>query len=139
MTCYGELSVRINAPIRAVITASFAAAMTAGLLAAPVLSAPAQAASGRASAKPARLPLSAAQMRADQRRLDAAQRATTSLTGMARTAAGAPLADICVTAYGPSGARTAITRSDGLFLLSGDRKSTRLNSSHVESSYAVFC
>jgi hypothetical protein len=108
-------------PIRAVITASFAAAMTAGLLAAPVLATTAQAASGRATAKPARLPLSAAQMRADQRRLDAAQRATTSLTGMARTVAGAPLADICVTAYGPSGARTAITRTDGLFLISGLR------------------
>src|SRR5207302_4310858 len=39
---------------------------------------------------------------------------------------------------------TAITRLDareriGLFLLDIDRKSTRLNSSHVEISYAVFC
>jgi hypothetical protein len=121
MTCYGEQSVRIYVPIRAVITASFAAAMTAGLVAAPMLATPAQAASGQATAKPARLPLSAAQMRADQRRLDAAQRATASLTGLARTATGAPLADICVTAYGPSGARTAVTRNDGLFLLSGLR------------------
>src|SRR5688572_32424299 len=27
----------------------------------------------------------------------------------------------------------------GWFLLAGDRKSTRLNSSHSQSSYAVFC
>src|SRR5437773_9780866 len=28
---------------------------------------------------------------------------------------------------------------DGLLLCSGDRKSTRLNSSHITISYAVFC
>ncbi len=127
MTCYGEPSVRIYVPIRAVVTASFAAIMTAGLLAAPVLAttglaSSAQAATGqRAAAKPAKLPLTAAQMRASQRRLDAAQRATTSLTGLVKTAAGAPLADVCVTAYGPSGATTAATRSDGRFLISGLR------------------
>ena len=113
---------RIYVPIRAVVTASFAAVMTAGLLAAPVLATSAQAATGqRAAAKPARLPLTAAQMRASQRRLDAAQRSTTALTGLVKTAAGAPLADICVTAYGPSGATTAATRSDGRFLISGLR------------------
>src|SRR5690349_22460205 len=31
------------------------------------------------------------------------------------------------------------TPFDNLFLNTGDRKSTRLNSSHVEISYAVFC
>src|SRR5438874_12084303 len=40
-----------------------------------------------------------------------------------------------------SGARRAALARVGLFsaLQSGDRKSTRLNSSHVEISYAVFC
>ena len=122
MTCYGEPSVRISVPIRAVITASFAAAITAGLLAAPVwqLGAchsgagrqqPGGAHAKRAgtSRKPGRLPLPAAQLRADQRRLDAAQGTTSSLTGLARTAAGAPLAAICVTAYGPAGAKAAVT------------------------------
>jgi hypothetical protein len=114
--------VRIYVPIRAVITASFAVVMTAGLFAAPALATPAQAASTHASAvKPARLPVSAARVRADQRRFDAAQRTRTSLTGLVRTAAGAPLADICVTAYGPSGATTAVTRSNGRFLLNGLR------------------
>jgi Carboxypeptidase regulatory-like domain len=123
--------VRFSVPIRAVITASFAAAMTAGLLAAPVLAAPALAAGSQAAAhagrsqaravKPARLPLSAAQLQADQQRLDAAKRATSSLTGLARTATGAPLAGVCVTAYGPAGAKSAVTQSDGRFLISGLR------------------
>jgi hypothetical protein len=122
MTCYGEPSLRIHVPIRAVVTASFAVVMTAGLFAAPVLATPAQAASTHPSTvKPARPPLSAAQVRADQRRFDAAQRTRTSLTGLVRTAAGAPLADICVTAYGPSGTTTAVTRSNGRFLLNGLR------------------
>ncbi len=109
---------RIYVPIRAVITASFAAVMTAGLIAAPVLATSAQAASTRASAtKPARLPLSAARVRADQRRFDAAQQARISLTGLVRTATGAPVADVCVTAYGPAGATTAVTKSNGRFLI----------------------
>ena len=113
---------RIYVPIRAVITATFAAVMTAGLFAAPALAAPAQAASAHASAtKPARLPLSAAQVRADQRRYDAAQQSRTALTGVVRTATGAPLADVCVTAYGPAGATTAVTKSDGRFLINGVR------------------
>jgi Carboxypeptidase regulatory-like domain len=118
--------VRIYVPIRAGITASFATVMTAGLFAAPVLATPAQAASTHASAhasatKPARLPLSAAQLRADQRRYDVAQQPRASLTGLVRTATGAPLADVCVTAYGPSGAITAVTRSNGRFLINGVR------------------
>ena len=109
-------------PIRAVITASFAAVMTAGLFAAPVLATSAQAASAHASAaKPTRLPLSAAQVRADQRRYDAAQQPGTSLAGLVRTATGAPLADVCVTAYGPAGATTAVTKSNGRFLINGVR------------------
>src|SRR5690606_40157330 len=32
-----------------------------------------------------------------------------------------------------------LTPSDGRFMLRKDRKSTRLNSSHVKISYAVFC
>src|SRR5690349_22489459 len=35
--------------------------------------------------------------------------------------------------------QAAIGRGDVGRIQSGDRKSTRLNSSHVESSYAVFC
>jgi hypothetical protein len=112
--------VRCYVPIRAVITASFAAIITAGLLAAPVLATSAQAAVAHAgAAKPARLPLSAAQVRADQRRFDVAQRTTTSLAGLVRTSTGAPLADICVTAYGPGGAKTAVTRNNGRFLING--------------------
>src|SRR3712207_8411323 len=34
---------------------------------------------------------------------------------------------------------TAITDSFGFFFFLGDRKSTRLNSSHANISYAVFC
>lgn len=121
MTCYGEPSVRSYVPIRAVITASFAAVMTAGLFAAPVLATSAQAASAHASAtKPSRLPLSAAQVRADQRRY-AAQQPKASLTGLVRTATGTPLADVCVTAYGPAGATTAVTKSNGRFLINGVR------------------
>src|SRR5690349_22727952 len=39
-----------------------------------------------------------------------------------------------VPAAGRAGARRGLTRA-----AAGDRKSTRLNSSHVEISYAVFC
>src|SRR5438874_3559808 len=40
----------------------------------------------------------------------------------------------------PSGAGCAGTRADASHQVpGGDRKSTRLNSSHVEISYAVFC
>src|SRR3989449_8009237 len=35
--------------------------------------------------------------------------------------------------------RAARPREDDRFVLAGDRKSTRLNSSHGYSSYAVFC
>src|SRR5204862_4890412 len=48
-------------------------------------------------------------------------------------------------AWSPDGTRLLVTREEGgnsdIYLLdrSGDRKSTRLNSSHVEHSYAVFC
>jgi hypothetical protein len=60
-------------------------------------------------------------VRADQRRFDAAQQTRTSLSGLVRTAAGAPLADICVTAHGPAGATTAVTKSNGRFLINGLR------------------
>src|SRR5438874_8342828 len=35
--------------------------------------------------------------------------------------------------------RCAAAGCDGFFISRSDRKSTRLNSSHVETSYAVFC
>src|SRR3712207_7070696 len=47
-----------------------------------------------------------------------------------------PVADIPA-AYGPGG--TARSKAVGLADLPGDRKSTRLNSSHANISYAVFC
>src|SRR6266496_6282531 len=39
----------------------------------------------------------------------------------------------------PMGRRSLPRAEDGLAPRRGDRKSTRLNSSHVERSYAVFC
>ena len=137
MTCYGEYSVRINVPIRAASTAALAAVAAAALLAAPALATSAQAASSNSAGKavssqlaagrqatasrPARLPLTAAQLQADRRRQDAAQAATSSLTGLVRTAGGQPLLGICVTAYSQSGDKSAVTGRDGRFMLSGLR------------------
>src|SRR5688500_19257550 len=39
----------------------------------------------------------------------------------------------------PAGLLVRITLADGRILSNGDRKSTRLNSSHLVISYAVFC
>src|SRR2546430_11618083 len=41
--------------------------------------------------------------------------------------------------YAATAPRTVALEDDGLFILSRDRKSTRLNSSHSQISYAVFC
>ena len=107
----------IRVPIRAAITASVTAAVTAGLLAAPALAAPAVAtngtASSHASATAAKPPLSAAQMQADAR----LHNATGSVTGVARSASGQPLAGICVTAYGATGNKAAVTGATGRFVL----------------------
>jgi hypothetical protein len=127
--------VRISVPIRAASTAALAAAAAAALLAAPALATPAQAASGSSASKAvssqtaagrpatvarsARLPLTAAQLQADRRRQDAAQAATSSLTGLARTAAGQPLIGICVTAYSKAGDKSAVTGRNGRFMISG--------------------
>lgn len=137
MTFYGEYSVRINVPIRAAFSAALAAGAAAALLAAPALATPAQAAgsssatkavsSQTAASRPvtasrrAHLPLSAAQLQADRRRQDVAQAATTSLTGVARTAAGQLLPGICVTAYSQAGDKSAVTGSGGRFVISGLR------------------
>src|SRR5690606_20332440 len=58
-----------------------------------------------------------------------------------------PIAEIVFEARGPQQFRATLAQVPSgemqLFMLSGDewqdRKSTRLNSSHVKSSYAVFC
>jgi Carboxypeptidase regulatory-like domain len=126
MTYHGEHRVGISVPIRAVLTGSLTAAMTAGLLAAPALAASAstsshtaaQAASQRA-ARAVKLPLSAAQMQADERLHDPAKGGTGAVTGIARSATGRPLAGVCVTAYGSASAQSAVTDSSGRFVLTG--------------------
>jgi len=117
--------VGVNVPIRATLTASLTAVVTAGLLAVPSLAATASTSSETAaqaaaeqSAHAARLPLSAEQIRADERLHDAAQ-ATGSVTGTARSATGTPLAGVCVTAYGPSAKRSAVTNGSGRFVITG--------------------
>jgi hypothetical protein len=118
--------VGISVPIRAALTASLTATLTAGLLAAPALSATAStsnqtaahAASQRA-AHAAKLPLSAAQMQADARLHDAARGGTGSVTGIARSATGQPLAGVCVTAFGAVAAKSAVTNSSGRFVITG--------------------
>jgi len=118
--------VGISVPIRAALTASLTVALTAGVLAAPALAATAstsnQTAANVASqraAHAAKLPLSAAQMQADARLHDAAQGGTGSLTGIARGATGQPLAGVCVTAFGATAAKSAVTNSSGRFVLTG--------------------
>jgi hypothetical protein len=132
MTCYGEYSVHNNVPIRVASTAALAAGVAIALLAGPAQAATStsagHAASTRATAsskatasRPAKLPLTAAQLQADRQRQDAAQSRTTLLTGVARSATGLPLAGICVTAYGQAGERGAVTGRDGRFTISGLR------------------
>ncbi len=122
MTYHGEHCVGISVPIRAALTASLTVAVTAGLLAAPALAATASTtsrtaaeAAGQRTAKATKLPLSAAQMQADERLHDG--RGTGSVTGIARSATGRPLAGVCVTAYGSSAAKSAVTDSSGRFVL----------------------
>jgi Carboxypeptidase regulatory-like domain len=113
--------VRISVRLLAVLRGSLTAATAAGLLAGPALVAPAEAAAAPAPASHARLPLSAAAMQADRRLHDAAQQATSTVTGIVRTAGGSPLADVCVTAYGPAGDKSAVTNSGGRYFISGLR------------------
>jgi 5-hydroxyisourate hydrolase-like protein (transthyretin family) len=130
MTCYGEYSVRISVPIRAASASVLAAGVAMALLAAPAQAATSTSAghttSSRATANnkatsssSAKPPLSAARLQADRKRQDAAQGTTSSLTGMVRTAAGQPLAGICVTAYSGAEDKAAVTDSDGRFMISG--------------------
>ena len=56
-------------------------------------------------------------MQADARLHDAAQGGTGSLTGIARSAAGQPLAGVCVTAFGAAAAKSAVTDSSGRFVV----------------------
>src|SRR5690625_7011072 len=48
-------------------------------------------------------------------------------------------ADLVVEAAGVAAAKRFLPRVHKPFVLTSDRKSTRLNSSHVAISYAVFC
>jgi Carboxypeptidase regulatory-like domain len=126
--------VRINVQLKAAIRGSLTAATAAGLLAALALAAPAQAAAARSSSQQhvnrssaasrpsgdsAKLPLSAAQLQADRRQHDTSKNPTSTVTGIVRTAAGEPLAGVCVTAYGPSGTKSAVTNTDGRYFISG--------------------
>ena len=111
---------RIHTQLRAALRGGLTAAAAAGLLAGLAFAAPAQAES-KPSGVTAKLPLSAAQMRADRRLHDTSQNPTTTVTGIVRTAAGAPLADVCVTAYGPAGKKSAVTGTDGRYFISGLR------------------
>jgi len=130
MTCYGEYSVHINVPIRVASAAALAAGVAIALLAAPAQAATsnsaghaastsATASSSKAISPRAKLPLTAAQLKADRQRQYAVQSRTTLLTGVARSATGQPLAGICVTAYGKAAEKGAVTRGDGRFTISG--------------------
>jgi Carboxypeptidase regulatory-like domain len=115
-----------------------AAASVGGLLAAALLtgSGSAAAASQAAGAQSrsahatssassvTRLPLSARQMLADRQQHIRAAEATGSVTGMALSATGQPLAHVCVVAYGASGTRFAATQQDGRYFISGLRPGT---------------
>lgn len=124
---------RLSTGFRNAITTAIAVGCMVGITA---VSGPASAATLRAdTAKsgPAKLPLSAAQMRADARLRDVPSATATSgpagltatsggsLTGLAQSAAGTPLTGICVTAFGPSGQKSAVTRQAGQFLITGLR------------------
>src|SRR2546427_9575755 len=67
--------------------------------------------------------------------LDAAVGITGRLLRRRRPAAAGARTAVAETAAGPPGAR----RGNLLARIPGDRKSTRLNSSHSQISYAVFC
>ncbi len=71
-----------------------------------------------------RLPLSARQMLSDRQQHTRAAEATGSVTGLALSATGQPLAHICVVAYGASGERFAATQQDGRYFISGLRPGT---------------
>jgi len=131
ITCYGEHSLHIHVPIR-VASAALAAGVAMALLVASAqaatstssghaASAKATASSKAAASQPAKPPLTAAQLHADRQRQDAALSTTSSLTGLARTATGKPLAGVCVTAYGRAASKAAVTRSDGRYTISGLR------------------
>ncbi len=110
-------------------TAAFGGVLLAlALLASPASAVPARQTGSTTHARPAtaargagRLPLSAGQVAADQRRDLASLHRASSVTGVVRDQAGQPLADVCVTATGPGQARTAVSGQDGRFLLAGLR------------------
>ncbi len=120
----GVSDVGLSTPFRSAITAAIAAICMLGATAAagPALAGSTVAgAAGSHTPAAAKLPLSAAQLRADQRAREMTAKSGGSITGIAETAAGTPLAGICVTAYGPAGQKSAVTRQAGQFLLSGLR------------------
>ena len=121
---------RIGVRLVTLVGAALTVAMSAGLLAGLALPASARAATVSVAARisppgsslrQAKPPLSGAQMQADRRLSEQTLHATTTVTGVVRTAAGAPLAGVCVTAYGPAGEKSAVTSADGRYFVSGLR------------------
>jgi len=112
--------VQSSVRLRTIVRTTLSAATVAGLLAGAALAAPAQAAlASRASVRHARLPLSAAQLQADRRLHDTALQANRTVTGIVKTASGMSLAHVCVTAYGPTRNKSAVTNSGGRYFISG--------------------
>jgi Carboxypeptidase regulatory-like domain len=106
----------------AALAAGAASLLAAGLAATPAIAAPASAHNHGSRGLPAaHLPISARQLLADQQLHNRASGATGAVTGQALSPSGAPLRDVCVSAYGPGGVRSAATRADGQYLITGLR------------------
>jgi hypothetical protein len=106
----------------AALAAGAASLLAAGLAAAPAIAAPASAHThGSRGPAAAHLPISARQLLADQQLHNRASAATGAVTGQSLSPSGLPLRDVCVSAYGPSGVKSASTRPDGQYLITGLR------------------
>jgi Carboxypeptidase regulatory-like domain len=112
----------VHRTFRFAASASVAGLLTAGLLAIPALASASPPGQPRgAAAHAAALPLSAQQMRADSQANARAAQPIGSVTGLAESASGRPLANVCVTAYGPSGTRLAVSDTSGRYFIGGLR------------------
>jgi Carboxypeptidase regulatory-like domain len=116
---YGGTSVQRSFRLAA-LAAGAASLLAAGVAATPAI-ASAAGVPGHAShsTSAVHLPISARQLLADRQLHNRADAATGSVTGQAVSPSGQPLRDVCVSAYGPGGVRSAVTRPDGQFLVSG--------------------
>jgi len=104
---------------RALAVLAAAGLMTGLALAAPAFAGTTHARPTQPSAKPAGLALPAARPQKYDGPRHPAQQATTTVTGVVRTAAGAPLAGVCVTAYGASDQRSGVTNTAGRYFITG--------------------